>query len=185
MMRIVGRMGITMIAVALAFTAAAARAQGVAPSRDEQLREMKKLDFMPGEWRGKAVHQLRGKETTVDMVEKIEARLDGLAIVIDGRGTVPDADGKARTGHLAVGLINWDAEAHKYRFIAQTEKGYYTVADANFADGALVWSFKTPAGSTRFRIRLNEKGQWRESGEFSRDEQTWSPFFEMTLDKVK
>ncbi len=186
MIEIPGRT-LQLIAAALLACAAAGavQAQGMAPTRDEQLREMKKLDFMPGEWRGKAVHRIREQETTVDMVEKIESRLDGLAIVIDGRGTVTGADGAAHTGHMAVGLINWDPAAQKYRFIAQTEKGHYTVADAVFEGGALVWSFKTPGGATRFKIRLNEKGQWRESGEFSRDEKTWSPFFEMTLDKVK
>jgi hypothetical protein len=37
----------------------------------------------------------------------------------------------------------------------------------------------------RFTVRLNEKGQWFEVGEFSRDGKAWQKFFEMTLERVK
>jgi hypothetical protein len=37
----------------------------------------------------------------------------------------------------------------------------------------------------QYRIKLNEAGQWTETGEWSRDEETWNQFFGMTLDRVK
>ena len=36
----------------------------------------------------------------------------------------------------------------------------------------------------RFTLHLNDKNQWVEIGEFSRDGNQWMKFMEMTLDKV-
>ena len=65
-------------------------------------------------------------------------------------------------------------------------------ADGQFIDawikpgeGGLTWSFDIPGmGTMRYTMRINEKGQWHEIGEMSRDSgTTWNQFFEMTLDK--
>ena len=51
--------------------------------------------------------------------------------------------------------------------------------------GQFVWTIKSDSGVRRFIIGINQKGQWHEIGEFSRDGENWYQFFEMSLDKVK
>jgi hypothetical protein len=58
-------------------------------------------------------------------------------------------------------------------------------ADVKVAPNEMVWGFDDPRiGRIRYTMRLNEKGQWHEVGEVSRDAgQSWFQFFEMTLDR--
>ncbi len=56
---------------------------------------------------------------------------------------------------------------------------------ARVSENTLVWGFENPrAGTIRFTIKLNEKGQWFEIGEISRDGKAWQKFFKMTLSRT-
>jgi hypothetical protein len=62
----------------------------------------------------------------------------------------------------------------------------YVDAKGEMKDGAFVWGFDPPqGGKVRFTLKLNDKGQWLETGEFSRDGKEWMKMLEMTLDRVK
>ncbi|HEV2844661.1 MAG TPA: hypothetical protein VG477_07435, partial [Thermoanaerobaculia bacterium] len=51
--------------------------------------------------------------------------------------------------------------------------------------GAWEWGFALPQGGRiRYTIKLTDKGEWYETGEYSPDEKTWHQFHEMTLRKV-
>lgn len=165
--------------------AAPAAAQHPDAGVQTQLAEMKKLDFLVGQWRGNSWMQMGPNRSTSQVFERIERRLDGMALVIEGLGKAKDAEGNERVVHNALAMVNYDPAAKRYRFMSQTTQGYFTNAEARFEDGAFIWGYKSPIGEFRFTIRLNEKGQWFEIGEVSRDSQPWQKFFEMTLDRVQ
>jgi hypothetical protein len=180
---------IKILAILLAvFLPCLALAQVDSPTKAEQLAEMKKLAFMPGTWEGTSKTRMGPGPASESFVrEEIESVLGGLGILIRGRGTAKGADGSERLTHEAVGIFNWDPANKRYRFVTQTEKGYFTVADAAFQEnGDFVWSLRRGGdAATRYTIRLDEAGRWTERGENTQDGKTWAPFFEMVLSRVK
>jgi hypothetical protein len=148
--------------------------------------EMGKLDFLIGEWKGEAWMQ-RGpaKPEYFIQTEKVTAKAGGKALLVEGLGREKLEDGSAgEVVHDAVALISWDKAKKNYRFDAHVaqQESVDTAIDVP-APNTAVWGFDVPQGKIRYTIRLNDKGQWNEVGEFSRDGTTWMKFFEMTLTK--
>jgi hypothetical protein len=148
--------------------------------------EMKGLEFLVGEWSGEATMQMGpGKRETVFQTEKVTQKAGGKALLVEGLGRRKLADGTiGDVVHDAIGLISWDKTRKTYRFDAHVaqQESVDTTIDLTGPNTA-VWGFDTPQGKVRYTIRLNDKGQWNEVGEFSRDGAKWMPFFEMTLTK--
>jgi hypothetical protein len=156
-------------------------------TKADQLAAMKKLSFLVGEWKGTAwMMPPQGKKETIVQTEKVEWRLDGTVLMIEGLGKVKNPEtGQEEVGHEALGIVNYDVENKTYRFHAYTAEGRATEADAEVGENSLIWQIAVPNGFTvRYTIEINDSGQWFEIGEYSRDGQNWSQFFEMTLDRV-
>ncbi|HYC62349.1 MAG TPA: hypothetical protein VEK79_22545 [Thermoanaerobaculia bacterium] len=148
--------------------------------------EMRKLDFLLGDWTGEAWIQMGpGKPQTVVQNEKVTAKVGGKAFLVEGLGREKLADGAlGKVVHETVALIWWDEQKKTYRFDAHTaDKGSVDTTIDLTAPNTAVWGFDTPQGKVRYTIRLTEKGEWSEIGEFSRDGTKWMKFFEMTLTK--
>lgn len=150
--------------------------------------EMKKLDFLAGEWKGEGWFRMGpGKPSSFVQHEKVTPKAGGKALLIEGLGRDKNEDGTAgRVVHDAVALLGWDEQAKKYIFATSTaERGagipWFEVTGTNAAQ----WGMDLPHGKMRYTITLTEKGEWYEVGEFSRDGQNWMKFMEMTLAKVK
>lgn len=151
--------------------------------------EMKKLDFLVGEWKGEAWWQMgpQAKREYALQHEKVTARAGGNALLVEGVGRSKKEDGTAGDiVHDALALLRWDDVAKKYRF--STAVAGRGTAEPSFevtAPNTAVWTMDLPQGKMRYTISLTEKGEWFETGEYSPDGQKWSKFFEMTLKKVK
>lgn len=151
-----------------------------------QLAEMKKIEWLVGEWKGQGTMQMGPNQSgTSNVVEKVERRLDGLALVVEGLGTIKGADGQDKVVHNALATISYDVANQRYRFLAQTQHGSFAQAEGKVENGAFIWTLKTGPNTSRYTISRNDKGQWIEIGERSADGTTWTKFFEMTLDRVK
>jgi len=149
--------------------------------------EMAKLDWFVGTWTGESwVAFGPGKRETAHVVEKVERKLEGLLLLVEGLGTTPgNATAAVDTVHHAFGVLSFDPQAKTYRFNAWRQPGgSYVEAEAKVGDQRLEWGMKVPQGQMRYIITLNDKGQWFEIGEFSRDGTTWNQFFEMTLTRT-
>ena len=149
--------------------------------------EMAKLDWFVGTWTGESWMAFGpGKRETAQVVEKVERKLEGLLLVVEGLGTRSgNATAAADTVHHAFGVLSFDPESKTHRFSAWRQPGGTHVdAEAKIGDRRLEWGMKVPQGQMRYIITLNDKGQWFEIGEFSRDGTTWNQFFEMTLTRT-
>jgi len=149
-------------------------------------QEMGKLDFLIGEWKGDAWIQMGpGKRENVIQTETVTRKAGGKVLLVEGLGRKKLEDGKAGdVVHEAIAFISWDKSKNTYRFnahVAQQESVDTTLDSPT--PNTLVWGFDTPQGKVRYTIRLTEKGEWNEVGEFSRDGANWLKFFEMTLTK--
>ena len=153
-----------------------------------QREAMKKLDFLEGQWKGESWTEfVPGRRQAAQGTETVRSKLGGLLLTIEGvhrRKTGAKEGGPVVHGAFAV--VSYDAAAKRYRFQAYTDRGGYTEGEAKVADGSLEWGFRVPQfGEVRYTIKLNDKGQWFEVGEVSRDGKDWRQFFEMTLERVK
>lgn len=148
--------------------------------------EMKKAEWMLGEWKGTASIQMGpGKPQLVHQTERVQSKLGGKVLVIDGLGKRKNDDGTlGDVVHEALGVISWDEKKNAYRFDAWTARDGYVEASMTIGDRVATWGFDTPGGGKiRYTIKQTEKGEWNEVGEFSRDGNSWMKFFEMTLSK--
>jgi hypothetical protein len=149
------------------------------------LEEMSKLNFLVGEWEGKGTMSFgpNHKEEAI-VVEKVQSRLGGAVLLIEGLGksTGPEQ----RTVHNAMAVISYDTDAKEFRMRAWRMDGRYVDPTLQVQENGFIWSFEVPqAGMMRYTMKINEKGQWHEIGEMSRDGgKNWMKFFEMTLDRT-
>ena len=151
--------------------------------------EMRQLDWMVGEWKGEAwIRMGPGEPEHVLQHERVQPRLGGKTLLIEGTGRRKLADGAAgEIVHEALGVMSYDDKTKKYRFDAWTARDGYVEAWLEVgATGTATWGFDTPQGARiRYTISRNDQGQWHEVGEFSRDGKQFMKFFEMTLQKSK
>ena len=152
--------------------------------KDVQRAEMKKLDWLVGQWKGAGWMQMgpRGRrEFTI--TETIQAKLDGLVLVIEGHGKSKE-DGS--TVHTALAFVSYDEQAKTFRWRAFTAEGRQTDTQAKVGADTLEWGLEIPQrGRVRYTLKLSPKGEWVEVGEMTQDGQTWQKFLEMTLERQK
>ena len=149
--------------------------------------EMRKLDWWLGEWSGPASIQMGpGKPQQVLQTERVQSKLGGRVLLVEGLGKRKMDDGSAgEVVHDALAVVSYDEKAGKYVFDAWTARDGHVDAWLEVGEKqTATWGFDTPQGGRiRYSIRLTEAGEWNEIGEFSRDGNQWMKFFEMTLKK--
>lgn len=165
----------------LVFCAAAAFAQDMTTPPPAIVAEMKKLQPLVGEWKGGGWIQMGPSKQEFQSTETVESRLGGVVLMVEGRHH--DKADATRLVHHALGAISYNLRSKEFEFRAYTAAGQSITASARTRDNGIEWGF-TPPGSDikiRYFIRLNDGGEWLETGEMSRDGNTWQPFFEMRL----
>ena len=152
------------------------------PDPTASLEQMKKLDFLIGQWAGEGwTEYAPGQRHTFQSTETVENKLGGVALLIEGFHT----SNKVVTHH-ALALLSYDEQAGRYSFRSQLANGRGGNFEGTLAEeGVFEWGMQTPQGTIRYTITLNDAGQWYEIGEMSQDGETWRQFFEMTLDRVE
>jgi hypothetical protein len=161
--------------------AAGARAQGPAAPH---IAEMKKVEFMTGHWVGEASFQMGpGQRNVFSMDEVVESKLGGALLVVEGIGkTKPPAGVEPRVIHHAFGIVSYDAATNRFAMRAYKSNGLFVDVEPKVGDRTIEWSFLDPRlGQVRYAMKLNERGEWFEVGESSKDGATWTRFFEATL----
>ncbi len=149
------------------------------------LAEMKKLDFLVGQWQGEGYFLLGpSQRKTFSQTENIQRKVDGTILHIEGLGKSKDPGNEGTTIHNVFGIVSYDKDTKVYRWRVYRADGSVIDTEAKVSGNTLVWGMRERGADIRFTITLNEKGQWIEIGEFSRDGKTWQKFFEMTLRRV-
>jgi hypothetical protein len=136
------------------------------PTIEVQRAAMKKLEFLVGEWSGEA-SVLRGPDQFVDLVqtESAQFRLDGLLLVIEGIGR---AKSDGRSTLQALGLISFDDDKGTYQMRAFND-GRWLETEIKLANGedSISWEFALGEYKAATVLRINDKGEWTESGQLT------------------
>lgn len=147
----------------------------------QHIAAMKKLDFLIGEWKGEAWTLIGKEKHTSAGTEVVQSKLNGTILTVEG--TFKNAAGN--TTHNAFGVFSFNPWSDLYRFHAYTAAGQMVEARVAMRDRGFDWSFEPSAGiQIRYKLRVDEKGEWVEQGEMTREGNTVQ-FFEMRLRKVK
>jgi len=155
-----------------------------------QINEMKKVQWLTGKWKGDGWIMFGpGQKHPFSQTETISSKLNGILLTIEGLGINHKSDeGKPKIVHQAFAVLSYDSKNQKFKMRAYKSDGAFVDADAEIDEnGNFIWGFNHPyAGEIRFTIKQNEKGQWHETGEVSRDKgKTWFQNFEMILNKIE
>ncbi len=152
-----------------------------------QTEAMNKLDWFIGEWQGEAWTKMGpANPDTVIMVEKIKKSLNGTIILVEGVGREKTSMGEpGKVVHNAFAVISYDEKAQKFRWQAwRVLGGYFNESEPIITQDGFSWSIKTPRGIMRYTLKLTDKGEWHEVGEYSRDGEEWQKFFNMLLSRT-
>jgi hypothetical protein len=150
--------------------------------------KMKAFESWAGHWQGEGSIQMgpgEPRKSTVD--ERIEYKLDGMVVLIEGIGkAIDDATKKETIVHHALAVLSYDKISSQYKFKTYLKDGRSTNAWINVtAENNYQWGFDTPQGKIRYTIVMDPvKRTWNEIGQFSADGTNWQKFFEMNLKKV-
>lgn len=159
-------------------------AQGHEPGNKEK---MKVFADWAGHWKGEGSIESgpgEAKKSTVD--ERIEWKLDGTVLIVEGIGKSLDANQKEVVVHHAFAVLSYDQQSSDYKFRTHLIDGRSTDAWLKVTgQNTYQWGFETPRGKIRYNILLDPgKKTWNETGEYSQDGNSWTQFFEMNLVKV-
>lgn len=149
------------------------------PNLATQREAMKKLAFMVGKWSGEATNRRGQSEVKVKQTEDVQFKLGGLVLVIEGTGRNPD------TGDVvfnALATIAYDEAAKVYHFRAYND-GRYLDTELKVPENGFEWGYKSGPADIRFVMRLNDKGEWVETGDVKFGDNPPQRTFEMTLHK--
>ena len=143
---------------------------------------MAPLGWLVGEWEGTGTMQMRTGAEVASVHEKVEGRLGGRVLIMEGIGREPRGDRSGRVVHHAFGVLSYDPENKRHLFRAFRDGGVVE-AETRLADGVFTWEIAVPGGRSRYQIRRDGE-EWLETGEYSADGSTWRKFFEMRLRRV-
>jgi hypothetical protein len=152
-----------------------------------RLEAMKRFDLWVGEWKGSGWVSPGGDgrhEFRID--EKVQRKLGGTVLLVEGRGTRRTDKGQEVVTHEALALLYYDDKAGRYHWHSHDLRGGVIDVEPKLVDGGFEWGFRVEERgvTVRFTIRFDEK-RWHELGETSADGKTWNKFLEMTLERQR
>lgn len=144
--------------------------------------KMRKLDQMVGKWSGAGWIQQGPKRDEFVGTENVQNKLDGLAVLIEGKFT--DKNDSSKVIHETLAVLSYNPKTSIFDFktyLANGRTGDFTLKanESNYE-----WGLDFPGSKILYTITIKD-GIWNEVGKMSRDEgKTWFQFFEMNLKKM-
>ena len=146
-----------------------------------QKSEMQKLDSMIGRWSGEGWIQQGARRAEFTGTENVQRKIDGLALLVEGRFT--DKKDSSKVIHETLAVLNYNPKSAIYDFHTFLVSGGRGMYPLRVNGAAYEWEIEFPGGKIIYVITIKD-GVWHETGKMSRDDgKTWFQFFEMSLKK--
>jgi hypothetical protein len=144
--------------------------------------EMAKVANWAGEWKGSGWIQKGPARETFEGTEIIQSKLDGLALLVEGKFLDP----KGVPVHQTLAVLSTNEANNGYDFATYLANGMSGVQKFAVVGDHFEWGFDIPKlGSIRYTIAI-DGNKWHEVGEFKRlGTSDWIKNFEMTLTRSK
>lgn len=150
-----------------------------------QIEKMKPLAFLVGEWKGAGFYFAGERKIEIESTERVESLAGGTCLMIVGKHWMKGPNDQKLLIHDAAAMIRYNAVENKHRILTQLASGLGNDFDLVPGEKGFVWGYESEtAGTSRYTMKLTERGEWFEIGERSADGgKTWTKFLEMTLKK--
>ncbi len=150
-----------LVTTLLSAASLAAVAQMPPDTTPAQREAMHKLGFLTGSWSGPvSIIRGPGEPLHLTQTEKVEYKLDGLVLLIEGKSTA--ADGNAP--FQAIATVAYDDQTHGYRIRAYNA-GHYIDAELTVLADGFSWGFDAGPAHIANTMHLTAKGEWQETSE--------------------
>jgi hypothetical protein len=124
-----------------------------------QHEAMTKLSFLVGNWSGTAtVMEGPGTPLLLARSERVQPRLDGLILTLEGAATDP-------TGKIvfrAFATISYDDAAHQYRIRFYNDNGHYVDTQLSLLTDGFSWGYSAGQAHIVNTMHLTPAGEWEE-----------------------
>lgn len=150
-----------------------------------QQAAMQQLRWLIGRWTGKSEVDVDSNKQVTYVQEIITPMLNGAIFSVSARGSAIDsATNKMTLVYSSFGVISYNVKDKQYRWRTWHNPGdSYDEASFKVGEDSFEYISNENGGFMRYKANLNENGQWVETGEYSKDKQTWGLFINMVLDK--
>jgi hypothetical protein len=142
---------------------------------------MKNLAFLVGTWTGDATTARGDQKIKVKQTEEVSYKLDGLVLLIEGTGRNPE---NGEVMFRALATVSYDDVAGVYHFRAYND-GSYLDAELKVPNRGFEWGYKAGPAQIAFVMKLNDTGDWVETGDVTVGNTPAQRFFDMTVRKQK
>jgi hypothetical protein len=151
-----------------------------------QTGEMRKLDFLAGEWKGKGwLYSVQGQKSEISQSTKISVEADGAVLRIKDARRLKEGTLLPMPMRLPESSISYDEEAKLYRWRVDSFRGPGNPFEAKLIESRTFQLIQhTQDGMGRNTIRVIEDGQWHETFELLLSD-GWFKVQETVLKKVK
>ncbi len=155
-------------------------AQPRPPNPTAQREAMKKLAFLAGTWSGEATATRPNQTIEVQQTE-VSFKLDGLVLLIEGSGRNPHT---REITYRALATISYDDAGGAYHFRAYND-GAYIDTELKVSANGFEWGYKAGPAQIAFVMKLDDSGNWVETGEITAGSAPTRRIFEMAVQKRK
>lgn len=141
---------------------------------------MRKLEFLAGEWVGRAsIQRGAGAPTELVQTENVLYKLDGLVLMIEGVGR-SSSDGQPVL--QALGLISYDDQRMVYQLRAFND-GRFLETDVELLEEGkgMTWGFVLGEIRTKSFMRVSEQDEWTELHEITMGSQLPKKLMELSV----
>ena len=152
----------SILAIALLSIGSLALAAQQAPDGTAAQREaLHKLSFLAGTWSGPiTVVRGPGDPIRLTQTEKVEYKLDGLLLVIEGKSTGEDGS----VPFQAFATVAYDDASHSYRIRAYNA-GHYVDSELTLIGDGFSWGFDAGPAHIVNTMHLTPRHEWQETSE--------------------
>ena len=151
-----------------------------------QVNEMRKLDFLLGEWKGKGWRYVyRGGRSEYSQSVKVKNESGGSVLRARDARTYKD-NGLLGSVPSSMMTIYYDEGAKLYRLSRDSVEGRKHPFELKLIEPeTLQWEKQTPAGLIRTTIKITEASEWHETLEVWNSVDGWYKAEESVLKRVK
>jgi len=150
-----------------------------------QQAAMQQLRWLIGKWTGTSELTVEDNKEITYVQEIITPMLNGTIYTVSARGTAKDSvTNKMTLVYNSYGVISYNVKDKQYHWRTWRNPGdSYDEAIFKVGENSFEYITNENNGVVRYKAGLNEQGQWVETGEYSKDKQTWGLFINMVLNK--
>jgi hypothetical protein len=152
---------------------------GQQPNLATQREAMKKLGFLVGTWSGEAKVNPGPTEMKLTQTEKVELKLDGTVMLVEGTGRNPSGE----IAFQALATIAYDEATSTYRFRAYSG-GRYLDTELHVSANGFSWGFEGGPTKITNSMEVNSKGEWAETTQMTAGNSPPRTLVEMLLHRV-